>query len=107
MKRGDLVPVILPGAYGKPRPALIVQSDLFDEHPSVTLLPVTSDLRETPLFRITIEPTESNGLRQISQVIVDKLHTVPRDKIGSAFGRLADSDLVAINRALALFLGFS
>ena len=56
MKRGDLVTVSLPGSYGKPRPALIIQSDLFDEHPSVTVLPITSELRDAPLFRITIEP---------------------------------------------------
>ena len=57
MKRGDLVTVSLPGAYGKPRPALIIQSNLFDDHPSVTVLPITSELRETPLFRITLEPS--------------------------------------------------
>ena len=60
VKRGDVVTVVLPGAYGKPRPALVIQSDLFDEHPSVTILPVTSDLRDTPLFRITVESTSEN-----------------------------------------------
>ncbi|MER2518144.1 MAG: type II toxin-antitoxin system PemK/MazF family toxin, partial [Candidatus Accumulibacter phosphatis] len=62
MKRGNLVTIVLQGAYGKPRPALVVQSDLFATHPSVTILPVTSELRETPLFRVEIKPTAENGL---------------------------------------------
>jgi mRNA interferase MazF len=74
MKRGDLVTVSLPGNYGKPRPALVIQSDLFDEHPSVTILPITSELRETPLFRITIEPNNENGLRKRSQVMVESTY---------------------------------
>ena len=81
MKRGDIVTVVLPGAYGKPRPALVIQSDLFDQHPSVTILPVTSELRDTPLFRIAVHSTPKNGLLKTSQVMVGKTHTVPRDKI--------------------------
>ncbi len=107
MKRGDLVTVSLPGAYGKPRPALIIQSNLFDDHPSVTVLPITSELRETPLFRITLEPSEKNGLTKLSQVMIDKAHTVPRDKLSEPFGRLNDVSMLTINRALALFLGFA
>jgi len=107
MKRGDIVTVALPGAYGKPRPALIIQSDLFDEHPSVTILPVTSELRDTPLFRITVHPSTENGLLKTSQVMVDKTHTVPRDKIGKILGRLDEATTLSINRALALFLGFA
>lgn len=107
MKRGDLVTVSLPGAYGKPRPALIVQSNLFDDHPSVTILPITSDLKETPLFRITVEPSEKNGLIKPSQVMIDKAHTVSRDKLSKPFGRLNDVTMLTINRALALFLGFA
>jgi len=107
MRRGDLVTVALQGAYGKPRPALVVQSDLFADHPSVTLLPVTSDLRATPLFRIPIAPTAENGLQVPSQVMVDKAQSVPRETIGAAFGRLDDQSLVAVNRALAVFLGFA
>jgi len=72
MKRGDLVTVALPGDYGKPRPAVVIQSDLFDAHPSVTILPVTSELREAPLFCVQVEPTWDNGLRRLSQVMVDK-----------------------------------
>jgi mRNA interferase MazF len=107
MKRGDLVRVSLPGAYGKPRPALIIQSNLFKEHPSVTILPITSELRETPLFRITIEPNKENGLRKRSQVMIDKAHTVPREKLNDPFGILDDASMLAINRALTLFFGFA
>ncbi|MBF0125016.1 MAG: type II toxin-antitoxin system PemK/MazF family toxin [Magnetococcales bacterium] len=106
MKRGDLVTVALQGAYGKPRPALVVQSDLFREHPSVTILPVTSELRDAPLFCIKIIPTAENGLRQPSQAMVDKLQTVPREKIGAVFGRLDDAALLAVDRSLATWLGF-
>ena len=107
MKRGDIVTVALPGAYGKPRPALVIQSDLFDEHPSVTILPVTSELRDTPLFRIIVKSTAENGLLKTSQVMVDKTQSVPRDKIAKILGRLDDATMVSVNRALALFLGFA
>ena len=107
MRRGDLVTITLPGDFGKPRPALVIQSDLFDEHPSVTVLPVTSALREAPLFRLTLQPDADNGLRVPSQVMVDKVQTVLREKIGPTFGRLDDSTLLAVNRALAVFLGFA
>ena len=72
MRRGDLVTVALQGDLGKPRPALVIQSDLFDAHPSVTILPVTGELRNAPLFRIAVNPTEQNGLTKPSQVMVDK-----------------------------------
>jgi mRNA interferase MazF len=107
MKRGDIFAVSLPGGYGKPRPALIIQSSLFDAHPSVTVLPITSDLRETPLFRITIEPSKENGLVKRSQIMVDKTHTVQREKLKEKFGTLDELILLAVNRALALFLGFA
>lgn len=105
MRRGDLVTVALSGSYGKPRPALVVQSDLFDEHPSVTVLPITSDLRDTPIFRITIQPSTRNGLRAPSQVMVDKAQTIPKAKIGESFGYLDDPDRSSVDRALAVFLG--
>lgn len=107
MRRGDLVRIALQGDYGKPRPALVIQSDLFSEHPSITILPVTSELRDAPLFRLTLEPNPENGLRVPSQVMVDKAQTVPREKVGDMFGRIDDGTLVAVNRALALFLGFA
>ena len=107
MRRGDLVTIALQGDYGKPRPALVIQSDLFDEHPSVTILPVTSELRDTPLFRITVKPSDGNGLSKLSQVMVDKAQTMPREKIGETFGRLDDNAMLAVNRALAVFLAFA
>ncbi len=106
MKRGDLATIALQGEYGKPRPALVIQSDLFSEHPSVTILPVTSELRQAPLFRIQVEPTIENGLKKRSQVMVDKAQTIPREKVGLPFGRLDDATMVTINRALAVWLGF-
>ena len=105
MRRGDLVTIALQGAYGKPRPALVIQSDLFAEHPSVTILPVTSELRETPLFRILVSPGEQNGLLKPSPVMADKPQTIPREKIGDVFGHLAEEDMLAVSRALAVFLG--
>ncbi len=107
MKRGDLVTLALPGAYGKPRPALVIQSDLFDAHPSVTILPVTSELRDLPLYRIRVEPSQVNGLRAVSEVMVDKAHTLVREKVGPRIGRLVDEEMTAVNRALATFLGFA
>ena len=107
MRRGDLVSVALQGHLGKPRPALIIQSDLFDTHPSITILPVTSALREAPLFRIAVKPGEMNGLTKPSQVMVDKPQSVAREKVGVVFGRLDDETMLAVNRALAVFLGFA
>ena len=107
MKRGALVTIALQGAYGKPRPALVVQSDLFATHPSVTILPVTSELRETPLFRVEIKPTAENGLKHLSQVMIDKIQTVPCEKVGDSFGDVDDKTMLAVNRALAVWLGFA
>ena len=107
MKRGDLVTIALQGDYGKPRLAVVVQSDYFSEHPSLTILPVTSELRSVPLFRIMIEPTEGNNLKKRSQVMVDKVQTVSREKIGLTFGKLDDASMLAVNRALAVWLGFA
>jgi mRNA interferase MazF len=105
VKRGAVVTIVLPGAYGKPRPALVIQSDLFDALGSLTVLPITSELRTAPLLRIPIEPTDGNGLRKKSQVMIDKTQTVPRDKVGSTIGRLHPDTLVEVERALATFLG--
>ncbi len=105
MRRGDLVTIALKGDLGKPRPALIIQSDLFDAHPSVTILPVTSELRDVPLFRVSVQPSKSNGLSKLSQIMVDKPQSVAREKIGEAFGRLDDETMMSVNRALAIFIG--
>jgi mRNA interferase MazF len=105
--RGNLVTVALQGDLGKPRPALVVQSDLFGSHPSVTVLPVTSALRDAPLLRITVQPDATNGLRAVSQVMVDKPQSVPRSRLGPSFGRASDETLLAVNRAMAVFLGLA
>jgi mRNA interferase MazF len=108
MKRGDVVTVSLAGDYGKPRPALVIQSDLFAEHASVTLLPITSHLVEgAPLLRFDVAASPENGLRKPSQVMIDKAHTVPRDKVGAPFGRLDDGAMLEITRALSVFLGIA
>lgn len=107
MRRGDVVTVALPGDYGKPHPALVIQSDLFVEHPSVTLLPLTSDLREAPLFRVEFSPNEGNGLRGTSQVMVDKIQTVSRSRAREVIGHFSAREMLAIERAMALFLGFA
>lgn len=107
MRRGDLVTVAAPGDYGKPRPALVIQSDLFDDVPSVTLCLVTSTLRETPLFRITVDPSPENGLQRISQIQVDKVTTVARERVGGVIGRLDDAAMLKVNRSLAVFSGIA
>ncbi len=107
MRRGNLVTVALQGDLGKLRPALVIQSDWFDSHPSVTILPVTSELRLAPLFRIAVSPSELNGLAKSSQVMVDKPQSISREKIGTVIGHLDDETMLAVNRALAVFLGFA
>ena len=107
MRRGDLITVALQGDYGKPRPALIIQSDFFNSHPSFTVLPITSELREAPQFRVSIEPNDGNGLRMSSQVMVDKAQTVISEKIGSVIGHLDNSEMLNVSRALSIFLGIA
>lgn len=106
IRRGGLVIVSVPGAYGKPRPALVVQTDLFAELPSVVICPLTTLLREdASQFRLTIDPAETNGLREISQVAIDKITVIPRSKIGEVIGQADDAFILRVNRALAVFLG--
>lgn len=107
MKRGDIVLVAAPGNYGKPRPALVIQSDFFPTHPSVTLCLITSDLRDAPLLRITVQPTDTNGLQKLSQIMVDKILTVPREKIRLTIGTLDTRTMLKITRALALWIGLA
>lgn len=105
MPRGDLVAVALQGDFGKPRPALILQSDWFEEHPTVTLLPVTGTLLDAPSLRVTLEPSTRNGLQKTSQVMVDKVMTVRREKMGPLLGRVEPERMLEIERCLAIFLG--
>jgi mRNA interferase MazF len=106
MRRGDVV-VVAAGDYGKPRPALVIQTDLLEEHPSVTLCLVTNTLRDTPMFRITVDPSAENGLQRISQVQVDKLVTLARERIGKVIGRLDDATMLKVSRSLAVLLGIA
>lgn len=107
MKRGDFVTITMQGDFGKPRPALVIQADQFDEHATVTVLPVTSTLVAAPLFRITVQPSTANGLQKPSQVMVDKAMTVKHDKVGQAFGRIDVDAMVEVERCLAVFLGIA
>ena len=107
MRRGDVVTVAAPGDYGKPRPALVIQSDLFEELPSVTLCLVTNELRDAPIFRITVDPSPENGLRRVSQVQVDKVLSVARERVGATIGRLDDATMLKVNRSLAVFIGIA
>jgi mRNA interferase MazF len=108
MTRGEIWTVSGGTDYaGKPRPAVIVQDDSFDATASVTICAFTSDPTEAPLIRIQVEPSEGNGLRERSQMMVDKLTTVPRRKLGNRLGRLGDEDIVKLNRAMIVFLGLA
>jgi mRNA interferase MazF len=107
--RGSIVVVAAKGAYtGKPRPALIVQSDLFNPtHASVTVCPITSDCVDAPLFRVALPPGERTGLRAPSQVMVDKIVSVPRSAVESEIGRCDDAELIAADDALRRWLALA
>jgi len=107
MIRGDFVTIVIQGDSGKPRPALVIQSDPFNEHATVTVLPVTSSLVDVPLFRVTVQPSAENGLLKPSQVMVDKAMTVKRDKVRAAFGRIDANVIMEVDRCLAVFLGIA
>jgi mRNA interferase MazF len=107
MKRGDLVTVVMQGAYGKARPAVVVQSDAFEKMGSITFLPLTGEILPKQVFRVTVSPTAANGLQAQSQVMADKCTTLPLSKVGAVFGRLDDHDMEAVHRALALYLSFA
>jgi mRNA interferase MazF len=105
VRRGDLVTIAVSGDFGKPRPALIVQADAFRALGAVTVLRLTSELHEWPTFRVTVQPSAGNGLRQPSQVMIDRAVSLPRDKVGAVFGRLDDATMRAVSHTLAVFLG--
>jgi mRNA interferase MazF len=109
VKRGAIVVVAAQEAYtGKPRPALVVQSDLFNPtHQSVTICPITSDCVDAPLFRIALPPGERTGLRTASQIMVDKIVSVPRSAIDAEIGRCDDNELETADGALRRWLGLS
>jgi len=108
VKRGDLVIVSAPGDYGKPRPAVIVQSDLFNEtHASIVVCLMTSERQDAPLFRIDVQPTAETGLTRASQIMVDKIVALRRERIAQCIGHLKDETVVRLNRSLALFIGLA
>lgn len=107
MRRGDVVTVVLPRDFGKPRPALVVQADAFDGLPTVTLLPFTSDLQDAHLLRIGVEPKPSNGLERLSQVQIDKITTVRTAKLGAQVGTLDAAVMRQVDEALGRFLGIN
>lgn len=108
LRRGDVVTVAASGDFGKPRPAVIVQSDAFpQEHASVIVCQMTSTLVDAPDFRVTVSPSKTNNLQATSQVMADKPVTVRRKRIGARLGRLHARDVRRLNRALAFCMGLS
>ncbi len=108
MRRGDIWTVSGGRDYaGKPRPVVIVQDDSFDGTDSITICAFTSDATDAPLFRLLMEPNDRNGLRAVSRLMVDKVTTVPKSKIGTQVGRLDDEDIVRLNQAMMVFLGLT
>jgi mRNA interferase MazF len=108
VKRGEIWTAPAGSGYvGKPRPVVIVQDDRFDATASVTVCAMTTDQTEAPLFRILIEPDDLNLLREPSRLMVDKLTTVSRSKIGEPIGHLSDEDMVRLGRAVLVFLGLA
>jgi mRNA interferase MazF len=108
VKRGEIWTISGGSGYaGKPRPAVVVQDDDFGATRSVTICAFTTDSTEAPLLRLLVQPGEENGLRAPSSLMVDKLTTVPRERVGERIGRLGDEDLVRLNRAILVFLGLA
>ena len=108
MKRGDVVTVAVSGDFGKPRPAVIVQTDaLPDDHGSVIVCQMTSQIANAPHLRVMVEPSEQNGLQVRSQVMADKPVAVGRERIGRRIGHLSAAELLRVNTALAFVLGLT
>jgi mRNA interferase MazF len=107
LKRGDLVIVSAPGDYGKPLPAVVVQSDWLSTNDSVLVALCTSTLVEAPIYRLDLAPSEANGLKARTQVMVDKIVAMPREKCGADLGRLDESEMTAVNHMLAVVIGIA
>ena len=108
MKRGEIWTVSGGNDYaGKPRPVVIVQDDSFDATGSITICAFTSDETDAPLIRLPVEPNERNGLRATSRLMVDKITTVPKSKVGRRIGRLDDEHVLRLNQAMVVFLGLA
>ena len=108
MRRGEVWTVAGGKDYaGKPRPVVIVQDDAFDATDSITICAFTTDPTEAPLFRLSVESNERNGLRSSSRLMVDKITAVPKSKVGERVGRLDDEDIIRLNQAMMVFLGLT
>jgi len=107
VRRGDIVTVSAPGDYGKPRSAIIVQSDALVAADSVLVALLTSAIVDAPLYRLTIEPSPANGLKALSQVMVDKIMAYPRVKCGPTIGRLSGPQLLVLNNMLSVMIGLA
>ena len=108
MKRGDIWTVVGGSGYaGKPRPVMVLQDNRFDATESITICPLTGDPTAAELFRIPIEPSAANGLKGLSRLMVDRITTVAKSKMGKQVGRFDDDDVLRINRAVAVFLGLA
>src|SRR5579863_10286848 len=108
MKRGDIWTVAGGKDYaGKPRPVVIVQDDSFDATDSITICAFTTDETDAPLFRLPVLPNDRNGLRSPCRLMVDKITTVPKSKVGAQVGRLDDEDILRLNQAVLVFLGLA
>lgn len=105
LKRGDIIIYVLKGDYGKPRPAVVIQSNLFnDTHASITVCPITTHIIDAPLFRLILPPTKENGLNQSSQIMTDKVMTLQRDKIREKIGVLSHEQNINLNTAIKIWL---
>lgn len=108
MRRGEIWTAAAGSGYvGKPRPMVIVQDDLFDATTSVTVCALTIDLTDAPLFRIPIDADDTTGIREPSRLMVDKITTIPRSKLGERVGRVSDDDMTRLGRSIAVFLGLA
>ena len=107
MKRGDFITVVAPGDYGKPRPAIVIQSDWLKATDSILVALLTSALVDAPFYRLQIESTEENGLKAPSQIMVDKIIAMPRAKCGRTMGRIDEAGLIALNHMLSVVIGLA
>ena len=108
VKRGEIWTVAGGADYAaKPRPAVVLQDDAFDATASITICPFTTHAIDAPLMRLPIEPSERNGLRTISHLMIDKTTTVSKRKLEACVGRLSDEEIIRVNRALVVFLGLA
>lgn len=107
MKRCDIVTISAPGDYGKPRPAVVIQSDALNAADSVLVALFTSSVIDAPLYRLTVEPAPANGLKAVSQVMIDKVLAYPRAKCGPVIGHLSGTEMLVLNNMLSVMIGLA